>query len=187
MNGLSDDEKRRLQEYLAESSKARSEAENKFYAAVGRGISNWSKMESRLVSITAKLLRTTEPKAGLVMYSIMNAHTWFQIIDDLFVLDGTFPKSLKMWRGIKEDLKAANDMRVQLAHHAIAQDVLVLLLMGGVPHFKLKAGSLDTRTKTKKQKPLTTAEIEDLSDQVNKLHVRLRVLLLRMKKRKSLR
>src|SRR5579864_7266594 len=89
-----------LHEYLKEQAKARSLEELKFYAAVGKGISNWSKMEERLVGVVAKLLRTPDMKAGLVMYSIMNFHTWINIIDDLFALDGTYPKSLKIWRGL---------------------------------------------------------------------------------------
>jgi hypothetical protein len=55
-------------------------------------------METRLVQIAARLLKTSEVKAGLVMYSIINLHVWLQIIDELFVLDGTYPKSQKMWR-----------------------------------------------------------------------------------------
>src|ERR1700758_619872 len=95
-------------QYLRESAKARTLEEVKFYAAVGKGISNWSKMEERLVSVVARLLRTSDAKAGLVMYSIMNFHAWVQIIDDLFVLDSTYPKSLKLWRKMIDDLKAEN-------------------------------------------------------------------------------
>jgi hypothetical protein len=66
-----------------------------FYIAVGQGISHWSQMEGRLVQVVARLLRTSETKAGLVMYSIINLHIWIQIIDELFSLDGSYPRSLK--------------------------------------------------------------------------------------------
>ncbi len=187
MTGLTKAEVGLLHEYLKETSKAKSDLEMKFYAAVGKGISNWSKMEERLVSVVAKLLKTSDAKAGLVMYSIMNFHTWIQIIDDLFALDGTYPKSQKIWRGMMEQLKAENDLRVRLAHHAIFHDALPMVLGVGGMQFRLQAARLDTRTKTKKHKPLVTAEIEEFGERVNKLHVRLRILLLRMKKRKSLR
>jgi hypothetical protein len=175
-----------LHEYLKKQSDARSAEELRFYAAVGKGISNWSKMEERLVGVVGRLLRTTEPKAGLVMYSIINFYTWIQIIDDLFAIDGTYPKSLKLWRGMKEQLKAENDVRVRLAHHAMFEDGLAQAL-GVTAQFRLQAARLDTRTKTRGHKPLSTTEIEDFSERVAKLHVRVRVLLLRMKKRKSLR
>jgi PleD family two-component response regulator len=49
----------------------RDQARN-FYMTVGLGISQWSRMEERVVQIVAVLLRTSEAKAGLVMYSIIN-------------------------------------------------------------------------------------------------------------------
>jgi hypothetical protein len=57
-----------------------------FYATVGQGISHWSAMETRLVQIVAKLLKTSDEKAGLIMYSIANFHTWLMIIDELFCI-----------------------------------------------------------------------------------------------------
>jgi hypothetical protein len=144
-------------------------------------------MEERLVSMVAKLLRTSDAKAGLMMYSIINFHTWIQIIDDLFALDGTYPKSQKIWRDMMKQLKAENDVRVRLAHHAIFHDSILTVLGLGGTQFRLQAARLDTRAKTKSYKPLASTEIEEFSERVTKLHVRLRVLLLRMKKRKSLR
>jgi len=78
-------------------------------------------METRLVQIVAKLLKTSEAKAGVVMYSIISFYIWIQIIDDLFVLDGTYPKSLKRWRAVVKSLKEENDIRVGLAHYSISQ------------------------------------------------------------------
>ena len=58
-----------------------------FYTGVGQGISHWAHMEERLVEIAVILLGTTNRKAGLVFYSIINFHTWLNIIDELFSLD----------------------------------------------------------------------------------------------------
>jgi hypothetical protein len=186
MSGLSDRELKLLQQYISDSAKARSEQEIKFYAAVGRGISSWSKMEEDLVRIAARLLRSKERKVGLVMYSI-NFYAWIQVIDDLFVLDGSYPRSLDLWRGMVKSLKGENDVRVQLAHHAIFHDALLMILGMGGMQVRLQAARLDTRTKTRRNKPLVTSEIEDFSMRVEKLHARVKVLLARMQKRKSLR
>jgi hypothetical protein len=105
---------RQLKKYLKPLSVALRDQAKNFYMAVGLGISSWSKMEERLVQVVARLLRTPEAKAGLIMYSIMNLHVWVQIIDDLFVQDGTYPKSLKLWRSIAESLRAENNIRVGL-------------------------------------------------------------------------
>jgi hypothetical protein len=70
------------------------------------------------------------------MYSIINFYTWLQIIDELFLLDGTYPKSLKLWRSAAESLKAENDIRARLAHHAISQDEEKI---GGNKTYKVEA------------------------------------------------
>jgi hypothetical protein len=116
-------------------------------------------METRLVQISI-LLDTSEAKAGLVMYSIINFHTWLQIIDDLFILDGTYPKSLELWRAVLKSLKAENDVRVQLAHHAISQDEEKCGDETGVQAY-LRPAKLDLRTKSKKIKPMTMVEISN--------------------------
>ena len=90
--------------------------------AVGQGISYWSHMEEALVEVVAKLLKISRTKAGLLMYSIINFNTWLQIIDDLFVLDGTYPQSLKLWRKILDAIKVEKDMRDRLAHHGLSQE-----------------------------------------------------------------
>jgi hypothetical protein len=158
-----------------------------FYMTVGMAISHWSKMEERLIHVAAKLLKTTEPKTGLVMYSIMNLHVWIQIIDDLFVLDGTCPKSLKLWRSIAESLRTENDIRVGLAHYSMSQD-------GIEAHGELRAieaylrpGKLDIRNKSKKWKPLTILEIVEFTGRINKIRDTLGSLLELMKKPESLR
>jgi len=158
-----------------------------FYMAVGQGISHWSRMEGRLVQVAARLLRTSEPKAGVVMYSIMNFHIWIQIIDDLFVLDGTYPRSFKMWRKITDRLKGENDIRVRLAHHSMSQeDVDPGEELRAIQAY-LRPGSLDTRAKWQKSNPLTMMEIVDFTGRVGENQHKLISLLEQMKKRKSLR
>jgi len=66
----------KIREHIKESGRARLEHRRLFFAAIGQGITAWSGMEETLVRIAAKLLRTSEVKAGLVMYSIMNFHVW---------------------------------------------------------------------------------------------------------------
>jgi hypothetical protein len=137
--------------------------------------------------VAAKLLKTSERKAGLVMYSIINLNVWIQIIDDLFVLDGTYPKSLKRWRTIAHSLRRENDIRVGLAHYSISQDdVDPGEELRAIQAF-LRPGRFDIRTKSTKWKPLTMTEIVDFAGRVNDIHVQLISLLELMKKRKSLR
>jgi hypothetical protein len=158
-----------------------------FYMAVGQGISHWAHMEERLIQVVAKLLRASEAKAGLIMYSITNFHVWIQIIDDLFVLDGTYPKSLKLWRGIADSLKSENDIRVRLAHHSMSQEDEDPEEEERTIQAFLRPGRFDTRTKSKKFKPLTMVEIVDFTGRIGDIHEKLISLLKQMKKRKSLR
>jgi hypothetical protein len=157
-----------------------------FYKSVGQGISHWATMEGRLVQITAILLDTSEDKAGLVMYSIINFHTWLQIVDDLFTLDGTYPNSLKLWRAVLKSLKAENDVRARLAHHAISQDEEKIGSRTGTQAY-LRPARLDLRTKSKKAKPLTMVEILEFIGRVGNIHDKLLVLLQQMKKPQSSR
>jgi hypothetical protein len=188
---MSRKEERRIRQRIREQIKPESvalvdQAKN-FYMAVGQGISHWSNMETRLVQVAAKLLRTSEAKAGLLMYSIMNFNVWTQIIDDLFVMDGTYAKSLKIWRGIFEILRAENNIRVGLAHYSISQeDVDPGDELRAIQAF-LRPGKLDVRSKSKKWKPLTMNEIADFTDRVGQIHQKLILLLAQMNKRKSLR
>jgi len=178
---------RQLKKYLKPLSVALRDQAKNFYTAVGLGISSWSKMEERLVQVVARLLRTPEAKAGLIMYSIINLHVWIQIIDDLFVLDGTYPKSLKLWRSIAESLRAENDIRVGLAHFSISQDDVDPGEELRAIQAYLRPGRFDIRSKSKKWKPLTMVEIVEFTVRVGEIHDRLISLLVLMKKRKSLR
>ena len=57
------------------------------YAIIGKSITAWSTTESILVTIATMLLDTRPEKAGLVLYSINNFHTWLSIIEELFAID----------------------------------------------------------------------------------------------------
>jgi hypothetical protein len=177
---------RRIREQIKPKSVALVDQAKNFYMAVGQGISHWSRMEMRLVQIAAKLLKTSEAKAGLVMYSIMNFHVWIQIIDELFVLDGNYPRSLKMWRKIAELLKDENNIRVRLAHFPISQDEERIGDNLGIQAY-LRPAKFDVRTKSVKAKPLTMVEIVEFTGRVNEIHEKLISVLQRMSKRKSLR
>ncbi len=157
------------------------------YMAIGHGISEWSKVEERLIRIAAKLLKTNVSKAGLVMYSIINFYVWLAIIDDLFDLDGTFFKAFDQWRQVLSDLKKENDVRVRLAHNTIHIDVLPLLKRSGPITTTLKPSRLDRRSKTTKHAPLTAKEIWDFADRLKNLCKQLDEVLKTMHKRKALR
>jgi hypothetical protein len=179
--------KQRIRAQIKPLSVATLDQAKNFYMAVGQGISHWSGMEGRVVQVVAKLLITTEPKAGLVMYNIMNLHSWITIVDDLFSLDKTYPKSAKKWGTIAELLKKEIDNRVRLAHHSISQeDVDPGEELRMIQAF-LRPHKLDLRRKWAKAKPLTMREIVDFTGRVNDIHDKLIDLLKLMKKRKSSR
>jgi hypothetical protein len=157
------------------------------YMAIGHGISEWSKIEERLVYITAKLLGTKIRKAGLVMYSIMNFHVWINLIDDLFKTEQIYPQAHERWRKAFKPLKRANDTRVRLAHNALVLDVLPLLEKSGPIKATLRPSRLDQRPKTKGHVPLTAAEIWSFADVVKELCSELDEVLAWMKKRRPSR
>jgi hypothetical protein len=188
LSSLSKDEQERI---IREATKPLSvalkdQAEN-FYFRVGQGISHWSRMEGCLIQIASKLLRAPENKVGLVMYSIININIWLQIIDDMFVLDRTYPKSLRTWRRISEVIRSQNAVRVRLAHHSISQEEINV--EGELTGFQayLRPGQFDTRVQSQKFKPLTVLEIIDFILKVNDIHDNLISLLALMRKRKSFR
>jgi hypothetical protein len=182
-----EEQERILREQVKPLSVALMDQAKNFYMAVGQGISHWSSIEGRLVQIAANLLRTSEEKAGLVMYSIININIWLQIIDELFVLNGTYPKSLRLWRQISESIRSENNIRVRLAHHSMSQEeVAVPDEITGFQAY-LRPGRLDARVQSQKSKPLTIVEIVEFTGRVNEIHGRLISLLTLMKKRKALR
>jgi GAF domain-containing protein len=101
-----------------------------------------------LVQVVAKLLGTSELKAGIVMYSITNLDTRIAIIKHLFALDGTYPISAELWKEIANELRKTNPIRNSLAHHSIYQKIVDGGEELGMIEAGLKAGELDTRHKS---------------------------------------
>jgi hypothetical protein len=166
---------------------AMKEQARNFFTVVGLGITQWSRMEERLVQVASRLLKTSQVKAGLVMYSIINFNAWLDIIEGLFVLDGTYPQSLKKWRRICQALRGIKDTRDRLAHHALSQiEWYSPTGEEGVQAY-LRPSKFDTRNKAKKMKPLTITEILDFTGKVEDVHNVLILLLEQMKKPKSSR
>ena len=108
-------------------------------------------MEGKVVQIGARLLGTSDVKAGLVFYSIMNFFAWLTIIDELFSLEPRFNSLKETWGPIGSKLRVLNDIRVRLAHHTVwdyPDDNLAL-----------RPGRFDARAKSQKHAPLTDNEI----------------------------
>jgi hypothetical protein len=145
-----------------------------FYISIGQGISFWTGMESLLVQIAARLLGSTDIKAGLVLYSIANFYSWLTIIDDLFSLDPKFVSLKTDWGPIAEKLKGLNDIRVRLAHHTSWGDVKV------DGRSALRPGMYDARSKSRKFPPLITTEIIDFSEKLRLVRVQMLDLLGKM-------
>jgi hypothetical protein len=89
----------------------------KFYTTVGQGISNWARMEGRIVHLGAELLDTNVEKAGVVFYTVTNFHVWLTIISELISLDRRLKDVKKDWNHTSNRLRELNDIRVRLAHH----------------------------------------------------------------------
>jgi hypothetical protein len=106
---------------------------------------------------------TTQEKAGLILYSIANVHSWLSIIDELFAIEPRYRSLRSDWTPIAERLKKLNDTRVRLAHHALVSGKGIEALMAGedleVIFPSLRPNQFDTRTKTKKQTPLRFGEV----------------------------
>ena len=145
-----------------------------------------ARMEERLVQMAARLLRSSERKAGLVLYSIINFYVWIDIIDQLFVLDGTYKNAQAKWKTLLSMLKKENDIRVRLAHHALDLDIEVDHEKHSMQAY-LRPGKFDTRTKAKTLKPIETQEIIEFAGRVSDLHDQLILVLEQMKKPKQLR
>ena len=153
------------------------------YAAIGRGITTWSKMEGFLVHIASWLLDARAPKVGVILYSINNFHAWLSIIDELFAMDPNFGQLRPDWIKIKERLTKLNDVRVRLAHHALEKGKDPLELdddsdpMEAFP--SLKPNAIDTRVKWKK-KAISLDEIATFQEQLLEVVEKIGELMVRM-------
>jgi hypothetical protein len=111
--------RKELEEFKADINRTAAEMTKAMYQAIGRSITDWSRMEGFLVNIASWLLDSRSHKVGLVLYSINNFHTWLSIIDELFAMDPNFNPLRADWIKIAERLRKLNDVRVRLAHHAL--------------------------------------------------------------------
>jgi hypothetical protein len=146
-----------------------------FLAAIGEAISLWASMEGILVQIAARLLGTTDRKAGLVLYSI-SFFAWLQIIEELFILEPKYSGDKAAWGVAANKLRRLNDIRTRLAHHTIwdypdDDDIF------------LRPAQFDARSKSKKQQPLSLGDIRkfiddlfDVQDDIIDIHIKMRTL-----------
>lgn len=125
------------------------------FKLIGHGISLWSFMEGNIILIFAKLMGTTNEKAGLVLYS-MNFMAWLPLVTDLFANDKKYGKISSKWNKKFERLRSMNNTRVRLAHHTILENSDSLLQ---VPRF-------DTRQKSLAQSPLNDEELSEFIDKI---------------------
>jgi hypothetical protein len=158
------------EEDRAEFDRLAREMMNDTYKLIGKGITAWSKGEGLLVDIAAMLLKTEREKAGLVLYSINNFHTWLSIIEELFALDPRYTPLRPDWIKISKRLKKCNDVRVSLAHHALGPGK-------GFEHFvesddddfsalfpRLRPNQFDTRARTRKHAAVGMEELSTFID-----------------------
>jgi hypothetical protein len=111
--------RKELEEFKADVDRTAAEMTATMHQAIGRSITEWSRMEGSLVHIATWLLDSQTDKVGLVFYSINNFHTWLSIIDELFAMDPNFNSLRSDWIIIAGRLRKLNDVRVRLAHHAL--------------------------------------------------------------------
>jgi hypothetical protein len=121
------------------------------FGTVGKALSAWSKMEEYLVVIVAHLLRVRGPKAGLIMYSILNFSVWLSLIHDLMEMDEIYAPLLPKWNKFGERIRRIKDQRDQLAHHSVSMK----------DKTGVRSSRLDIRQKTKRQRPLDLEEAND--------------------------
>jgi hypothetical protein len=158
------------EEEIKEFEKLRKQIEHDFYYFIGRSITSWSITEGHLVYVAAMLLDTTQKKAGLVLYSIINFYTWLSIIDELFAMDPKYQPLRPDWIAIDKQLKKLNDVRVRLAHHTVRSGKGVEALLSDGNEMEafasLKPSRHDHRSKSLK---LPSLRIEELGDFINGL------------------
>lgn len=138
------------------------------FSTVGRALTAWSTMEGPLVIIISFLLRAPANKAGVLMYSIHNFNTWILVINDLFEIDEVLRPFQKRFNKINERIRKLKDQRDQLAHHSVTTNADSAFV---------QASSMDGRTKSRKQRPLTPDEVIDFTKDVIEITRDLLVLI----------
>lgn len=196
---MDEEEKMRkeLEEFKADIGRTAAQMTAKTYQAIGRSITEWSRMEGLLVHIASWILDSKTNKVGLVFYSINSFHTWLSIIDELFAMDSNFSPLRSDWIKIADRLRKLNDVRVRLAHHALepgrAFGSLESITLENInlETFEddfdtakvfpsLKPHKNDTRMKWKK-KAISLEEIVTFQEQLVEVIETLTALMIRMK------
>jgi hypothetical protein len=147
------------------------------YTSVGQALSAWAVMEESLVGIAALLLRTDLPKAGIMMYSIINFQVWLNVISELFSQDEIYVTLKPKWNKIFESLRPIKDTRDRLAHHTVWHEDKVDPMISS--HSLLKPADYDTRQKSQKQKykPLDYDQIYNFIESVHKVQDECKALI----------
>jgi hypothetical protein len=165
LNVIDDDEKRREEHLVNQKNNQvlRGSFESGLFTSVGRALSMWAALEQCLVSTTAALLFTTEKKAGIVMYSIINFGAWLGIMGELFAEDELFAHLKPKWDKFSSRMRALKDMRDRIAHHSVfsADTPAAMARFTG-----LKPSPFDVRSKSKKQQPLTTVQVDEFYEAI---------------------
>src|SRR6266513_2014915 len=102
------------------------EEEDRFYAAIGRAITNWSSLETQLFEIAHLILGGRRDLASIVFYRTPTIETRLTLTSDLveFVLPdygpGEHPDSaLKTWRRLQGEIRTKLAIRNALAHDPV--------------------------------------------------------------------
>jgi hypothetical protein len=165
LDAIDNDDKKRDEHLVNQKNNQvlRGSFESGLFTSVGRALSMWAALEQCLVVIAAALLFTTEKKAGIVMYSITNFGAWLGIIGELYAEDELFAHLKPKWDKFSSRLRALKDMRDRIAHHSVfsADTPAAMARFTG-----LKPSPFDVRSKSKKQKLLTTAQVDEFYEAI---------------------
>jgi hypothetical protein len=130
------------------------------FSAVGKALTSWALLEEMVVNVFSMLNRSTQTKAGAILYSIINFNTWLSITTDLFAQDELYGSFRPRWNKLSSRMRTLKDTRDRIAHHsAVVPDTLVEI----VALTSLKPSLYDTRPKSLKYSPLTTDQIAEFS------------------------
>jgi hypothetical protein len=138
----------------------------KFHALIGMSISSWVIIEYIMIGIFVTLARCDLDVAGIVLYSNMNFGSWISMITEILALRTEQKENSKKWGKLAGELRALKDTRDRLAHDT------TLGFLTDIPD-KLAPSSWDVRSKSRRHKPLSPADIEVFLEEVTVLSIKL--------------
>jgi hypothetical protein len=128
------------------------------FSAVGKALTAWAQIEDLVVALFSMLIGSSQTKAGVIFYSIINFGTWLSIVTELIAQDELYSPFQARWNKLIGRLRGLKEVRDRVAHHsAIVPDTIVDL----VSLTSLKPSIYDTRSKSLNYSPLTTSQIEE--------------------------